>query len=36
MEDDEEDISSNELDFPIKSCLLLLQALKEECRDPKS
>ncbi|KAL7415539.1 Urb2/Npa2 family-domain-containing protein [Mrakia frigida] len=36
MEDDEEDTNSNELDFPIKSCLLLLQALKEECRDPKS
>jgi len=36
MEDDEDDTSSNELDFPIKSCLLLLQALKEECKGPKS
>jgi hypothetical protein len=34
--DAEEDETSNELDFPIKSCLLLLQAIREECKDPKS
>lgn len=36
VEMDEDDESSNELEFPIKSCLLLLQAIKDECRDPKS
>ena len=36
MDDGADDEASNELDFPIKSCLLMLQAIKEECRDSKS